>query len=172
MSVKTRIGYEQPEEWGRILDILAKYPFEHVTIHVRTMKELYTEAFHPEAFEEAVRKGIPHPVYNGSLRTTEDVSALQARCPETEAVMIGRGLLANPALARQLRGGAEASKDELAAWYAALYEGWEQRFDPVTALGRIKKLMEWPSEGDIRRKRLLKRARDIDGCIRAMLDDE
>ena len=172
LSVKTRIGYEQPEEWGRILDILAKYPFEHVTIHVRTMKELYTEAFHPEAFEEAVRKGIPHPVYNGSLRTTEDVSALQARCPETEAVMIGRGLLANPALARQLRGGAEASKDELATWYAALYEGWEQRFDPVTALGRIKKLMEWPSEGDIRRKRLLKRARDIDGCIRAMLDDE
>ena len=172
LSVKTRIGYEQPEEWGRILDILAKYPFEHVTIHVRTMKELYTEAFHPEAFEEAVRKGIPHPVYNGSLRTTEDVSALQARCPETEAVMIGRGLLANPALARQLRGGAEASKEELAAWYAALYDGWEQRFDPVTALGRVKKLMEWPSEGDIRRKRLLKRARDIDGCIRAMLDDE
>ena len=38
LSVKTRIGYEQPEEWGRILDILAKYPFEHVTIHVRTMK--------------------------------------------------------------------------------------------------------------------------------------
>ena len=61
LSVKTRIGYEQPEEWGRILDILAKYPFDHVTIHVRTMKELYTEAFHPEAFEEAVRKGIPHP---------------------------------------------------------------------------------------------------------------
>ena len=86
--------------------------------------------------------------------------------------MIGRGLLANPALARQLRGGEEASKEELAAWYAALYDGWEQRFDPVTALGRIKKLMEWPSEGDIRRKRLLKRAKDIDGCIRAMLNDE
>lgn len=172
LSVKTRIGYEQPEEWGKILDILAKYPFEHVTIHVRTMKELYTEALHPEAFDEAVHKGIAHPVYNGSLRTVEDVLALQTRCPETEAVMIGRGLLANPALARQLRGGEEASKEERAAWYAALYDGWEKRFDPVTALGRIKKLMEWPSEGDIRRKRLLKRAKDIDGCIRAMLNDE
>ena len=172
LSVKTRIGYEQPEEWERILNILAKYPFEHMTIHVRTMKEQYTEIHHPEAFDEAVRMGIPHPVYNGDLRTVGDVSALQERCPETEAVMIGRGLLANPALARQLRGGTEASKEELAAWYEALYVGWEQRFDPVIALGRIKKLMEWPSEGDIRRKRLLKRAKDIDGCIRAMLEDE
>ena len=35
------------------------------------------------------------------------------------------------------------------------------------ALGRIKKLMEWPCEGDIRRKRLLRRADDIEGCINA-----
>ena len=85
--------------------------------------------------------------------------------------MIGRGLLADPALARKLRGGPEAGKDELEAWYRALYEGWEKRFDPVLALGRIKKLMEWPSEGDIRRRRLLRRARNIEGCIHAMLEE-
>ena len=172
LSVKTRIGYERPEEWERILEILAEFPFDHVTVHIRTMKEQYTAVNHPEAFDAAVRKGIAHPVYNGDLRTPEDVEKLKARCPETEAVMIGRGLLADPALARKLRGGAEASEEELAAWYSALYEGWRQRFDPVLALGRIKKLMEWPSEGDIRRRRLLHRARDIDGCIRAMLEDD
>ena len=172
LSVKTRIGYERPEEWERILGIMAEFPFDHVTVHIRTMKEQYTAVNHPEAFDEAVRKGIAHPVYNGDLRTPEDVERLKARCPETEAVMIGRGLLADPALARKLRGGAEASEEELAAWYSALYEGWRQRFDPVLALGRIKKLMEWPSEGDIRRRRLLRRARDIDGCIRAMLEGD
>ena len=52
-----------------------------------------------------------------------------------------------------------------------LYAGWEKRFDPVLALGRIKKLMEWPAEGDLRRGRLLRRARDIGGCISAMLED-
>ena len=170
LSVKTRIGYERPEEWERILEILAEFPFDHVTVHIRTMKEQYTAVNHPEAFDAAVRKGIAHPVYNGDLRTPEDVEKLKARCPETEAVMIGRGLLADPALARKLRGGAEASEEELAAWYSALYEGWRQRFDPVLALGRIKKLMEWPSEGDIRRRRLLRRAGDIEGCIRAMLE--
>ena len=165
LSVKTRIGYERAEEWPRILDILAQYPFDHVTVHVRTMREQYTGGTHPEAFDEAVRKGLPHPVYNGDLRTPADVAALLTRCPETEAVMIGRGLLADPSLARRLRGGAPASRNELAAWYTALYEGWTNRFDRVLALGRIKKLMEWPSEGDLKRRRLLKRADTFQACL-------
>ena len=171
LSVKTRIGYEGAEEWPGLADLLADYPFDHVTIHVRTTKDQYTGPVHPEAFELALQKGIPHPVYNGDLRTPEDVQALAARCPGTEAVMIGRGLLADPALARRIRGGKEASKEELEAWYTALYEGWKDRFHETIALGRIKKLMEWPSEGDIRRKRLLRRAVDIEGCISAMLGE-
>ena len=169
LSVKTRIGVEYPEEWERILDVLGEFPFDHISIHVRTMKEQYSGAPHPEAFEAAVRKGVPHPVYNGDLRTPQDVSGLLDRIPETEAVMIGRGLLADPSLARQLRGGAKANVEELTAWYTALYRGWEQRFGCVQALGRIKKLMEWPAGGDIRCRRLLRRSDNIDGCIRAVL---
>ena len=84
--------------------------------------------------------------------------------------MIGRGLPADPALARRIRGGPEASVEELRIWYSALYEGWKERFDPVLALGRIKKLMEWPAGDDIRKKRLLRRASDIGSCINAVLD--
>ena len=171
LSVKTRIGYESPEEWPDLAELLAGYPFAHVAIHVRTTKEQYTGAVHPEAFEYALQKGIPHPVYNGDLRTPENVQTLIARCPGTEAVMIGRGLLADPALARRIRGGKEASEEELRTWYAALYEGWRNRFDETIALGRIKKLMEWPSEGDIRRKRLLRRAGDIESCINAVIGE-
>ena len=171
LSVKTRIGYEQAGEWERLLEVLAEYPFDHVTVHVRTMREQYTGGIHPEAFDAAVRRGLPHPVYNGDLRTPEDVLRLAARCPETEAVMIGRGMLADPALARRLRGGSGADRDELEAWYRALYEGWSRRFHPTLALGRIKKLMEWPSEGRLRSRRLLRRAKDIDGCVAAILDE-
>lgn len=169
LSVKTRIGYESAEEWPELAELLAGYPFAHVTIHARTTREQYTGAVHPEAFELALRKGIPHPVYNGDLRTPEDVQALMVRCPGTEAVMIGRGLLADPALARKIRGGKEASGEELRTWYTALYEGWKNRFGETIALGRIKKLMEWPGGSDIRRKRLLRRAGDIEGCIDAIL---
>ena len=171
LSVKTRIGYESADEWPELLDLLAGYPFAHVTIHVRTTREQYTGGIHPEAFDLAVQRGIPHPVYNGDLRTPEDVQELFTRCPAAEAVMIGRGLLADPALARRIRGGAEASKEELKTWYMTLYEGWRDRFHETLALGRIKKLMEWPAGDEIRRKRLLRRAKDIESCIDAMIGD-
>lgn len=169
LSVKTRIGYESPDEWPRILGLLNDYPLAHVTIHARTTAEQYSGAVHPEAFALAVQSGIQHPVYNGDLRTVEDIQKLISYCPETEAVMIGRGLLANPALARMINGGSEASENELRDWYIALYEGWKDRFHETLALGRIKKLMEWPVGNDIKRKRLLRRANDIASCIKAIV---
>ena len=171
LSVKTRIGYDSADEWPVLADLLASYPFAHVTVHVRTAMEQYTGGIHPESFELALRKGIPHPVYNGDLRTVEDVEALVRRYPAAEAVMIGRGLLADPALARRIRGGKEADRDELRNWYTALYEGWKSRFHETIALGRIKKLMEWPVGDDIRRKRLLRKANDIEGCVRAVIGE-
>ena len=168
LSVKTRIGYESAAEWPKLAELFAGYPFAHVSIHTRTAKEQYTGAVHPEAFELALQKGVPHPVCNGDLRTAEDVRDFAARFPAAEAVMIGRGLLADPALARRIRGGEAAGRDELRAWYETLYEGWKKRFGEMIALGRIKKLMEWPSEGDIKRKRLLRRADDIESCIGAL----
>ena len=171
LSVKTRIGYENGEEWPGILDVLADYPLTHVAIHLRTTREQYSGRVHPEAFGLALEKGIPNPVYNGDLRTAEDVSELRKRFPAMEAVMIGRGLLADPALARRIRGGAEAGEEELRVWYTTLYEGWKDRFDATVALGRIKKLMEWPCKEDIRKKRLLRRATDIEGCIRAVVGE-
>ncbi|MBR3429358.1 MAG: tRNA-dihydrouridine synthase family protein [Clostridia bacterium] len=169
LSVKTRIGYESAEEWPDLLELLAGYPFAHVTIHVRTMREQYTGGIHPEAFDLAVQKGLPHPVYNGDLRTVEDIHGLIRRCPATEAIMIGRGFLADPALARRIRGGAEAGRDELTAWYTTLYDGWADRFHATIALGRIKKLMEWSCREDIRKIRLLRRAADIGSCISAVV---
>lgn len=168
LSVKTRIGWESADEWPDLLALLSDYPFAHVTVHVRTTKEQYAGPVHPDAFEQAVRM-LPRPVYNGDLRTVADVESLAARVPGTEAVMIGRGLLADPALARKIRGGPEASETELRAWYSALHDGWNSRFGGTVALGRIKKLMEWPAEGDIRKKRLLRRAADIESCVNAML---
>ena len=169
LSVKTRIGYESAGEWPGLLSLLADYPFAHVTVHARTTREQYTGPVHPEAFELALQEGLPHPVYNGDLRTVEDVHALMERCPAAEAVMIGRGMLADPALARRLRGGAAASEEELKTWYTSLYKGWNDRFDATIALGRIKKLMEWPVGDDIKRKRLLRRADNIESCISAVI---
>ena len=171
LSAKTRIGYESPGEWPELAELLGRYPFSHITIHARTVREQYTGSIRPEAFETAVQKGLPHPVLNGDLRTAEEIRRLIRRFPAAEGVMIGRGLLADPALARRLRGGEPAGRDELRAWYTALCEGWKERFGRTIALGRIKKLMEWPAEGHIEVRRRLRRAGDIESCISAVLGE-
>jgi hypothetical protein len=68
-----------------------------------------------------------------------------------------------------IKGGGDADKEELRDWYTTLYEGWKDRFHDTLALGRIKKLMEWPVGDDIRRKRLLRRADNIESCIDAVI---
>ena len=54
----------------------------------------------------------------------------------------------------------------------SLYRAWNERFQGTIALGRIKKLMEWPVGDDIRKKRLLRRANDIESCIAAVLSED
>ncbi len=170
LSVKTRIGYQSPGEWPELLEILRAYPFDHVTVHVRTAAEQYTGGIHPEAFDLAAEKKLKHGIYNGSLRTVRDVRELTERFPDLYGIMIGRGLLADPSLARQIRGGPSASEEELSRWYGALYRGWTERFSATLALGRLKKLMTWPCEGDIRRLRRLRRAGTPEECIDLFMD--
>ena len=61
--------------------------------------------------------------YNGDLRTVGEVR-LEGRFPEVTHVMIGRGLVADPGLARKLRGGKGTDREELTDFLAALYQGY------------------------------------------------
>ena len=54
----------------------------------------------------------------------------------------------------------------LLLWYVR-----KDRFQGTIALGRIKKLMEWPCGGDIKRRRLLRRADTIESCIHAVIGE-
>ena len=59
--------------------------------------------------------------YNGDIFAPEDASALCAAYPATRHVMLGRGLLANPALSRMLAGGAPANAMELRQFHDKLF---------------------------------------------------
>ena len=123
ISVKTRIGLEDPGEWEAILPVLARYPVCELTVHPRTRRELYKGGVHVDAFLEAAEV-LPFPLwYNGNLFTPADVQGLQAACPDLAGAVIGRGLLADPALITRCRGGRRDRQalvdfhEELAARY-------------------------------------------------------
>ena len=63
--------------------------------------------------------------YNGNVFTKEDADGILARSQgKLSGIMIGRGLVEDPALCREIRGGPPATKEELSAFHRALYEGY------------------------------------------------
>lgn len=144
ISVKTRIGFESPEEWPEILDVLAEYPLKEIIVHSRTRTGFYkVGTLHPETFRMAADRKLPL-VYNGDLFTTADCAALQAQYPDMP-MMLGRGLVCNPALAREACGGAPLSIPEFRAFHDALYDAYRRDRPLDQAHSRMRELMIYMS---------------------------
>ncbi len=111
-SVKMRLGWENPEECLSLLPVLNDTPLTAVILHARVGTQEYKGEVNPDAFE-AFYNQCKHPLYyNGDVLTLEDIQRVMARFPRLEGVMIGRGLLANPALAMEYLNGKELTSEE------------------------------------------------------------
>lgn len=124
ISIKTRLGVEDPEEFGPILELFNRYPVHELTIHPRVQKELYRGSVHLEQFAVAVAESKAPLCYNGDLNSPADVAAHLERFPSVQTVMLGRGLVADPALAAKVKGGRGADRDTLEAFHNDLFEGY------------------------------------------------
>ncbi|SHK72527.1 tRNA-U20a,U20b-dihydrouridine synthase [Fibrobacter sp. UWH6] len=102
-SIKMRLGYTSPDECLALLPLLNEAPLAHITMHPRTGIQQYKGALDFAAFE-AFYSQCRHPViFNGDVTSLSDIQAIERRFPNLKGIMIGRGLLANPALAVQFQ---------------------------------------------------------------------
>ncbi len=98
-SIKMRLGWEDPKESIALAEILNDTPLRSIGLHARLGVQQYKGEPDLVAFE-AFYNLCKHPLlYNGDLRTIEDIDKIFAQFPNLAGVMIGRGMLANPALA-------------------------------------------------------------------------
>lgn len=144
ISLKTRIGRNDPAEWQQILAIYRKFPLRELIVHPRVQKEFYQGTAHREVFAETCRE-LPFPViYNGDLFTPEDGADFAGRHPFAQGIMLGRGLIRNPALLRQLRGGPAATVQEVQAFHDRLLAYYLQRMSGVQpALHKMWEQWAW-----------------------------
>lgn len=98
VSVKTRIGFTNPEEFPRLLDIFNRYPIKELTVHPRVRSVFYNGAVDMEAFRYAVRHSKAPLCYNGNLCSPAQIRALEQEFPQLQAVMLGRALVADPGM--------------------------------------------------------------------------
>lgn len=98
VSVKTRLGISDPDEFPALLEVFNRYPIRELTIHPRVRKQFYNGDVEIEMFRYAVQNSKNPLCYNGNLNSKEDCHAFSAAFPEIEAVMLGRGLVANPGM--------------------------------------------------------------------------
>ena len=91
--------------------------------------------------EKALGTGRHKICYNGDLTSEEDVRNLSEQFPEVESIMIGRGVLADPAIARKIKGGDGADKAEMRHFHDMLYEAYcEEMSGERTVLYKMKEL--------------------------------
>ena len=128
ISIKTRLGVSDPKEVFSLLEIYNRYPISELTIHPRVRDEGYQGRVHLDYFEECLRRS-EHPVcYNGDIRTVRDYEQIAEKFPEVHAVMIGRGLVGNPALVREIRGGDSLTAEELKLFHDSILESFMEAF--------------------------------------------
>ena len=139
LTVKTRLGVEKPEEFAAVLEIYNRYPIAELTIHPRVMRQQYRGIADREAFAKALPECKMPVCYNGDLTTVEQLRALEADFPAVQSLMVGRGIIADPALFRQALGGPTATKEELRGYLDDLYHGYTALFGSAgCAISRMK----------------------------------
>lgn len=129
-TVKMRLGCESKDEWRVLLPILNDTPLAHITMHPRLGVEQYKKPVDVDAFAEFY-DACKHPViYNGDILTLDDIKRIEERFPALKGVMLGRGLLANPALGMEYRNGRTLDNAELCTLVQQMHDELFRQLSP------------------------------------------
>ena len=111
-STKMRLGLEDREEWRELTNMLNSSSLQHLTIHPRIGRQMYKGEVDMDTFHD-IYDSITIPIiYNGDVTSMEQVASLTERFPKLHGIMMGRGLLARPTLARECLQGMEMPTGE------------------------------------------------------------
>lgn len=98
ISIKTRLGISDPGEFPALLDIFNRYPVKELTVHPRVRKQFYDGSVDKEMFQFCMENSKNPVCYNGNLASKAQISELSRQYPQLSAVMLGRGLIADPGM--------------------------------------------------------------------------
>ena len=101
-TVKTRLGFSDPAEFDRLLDIFSSHRLDLLTVHARTVSDKYGPHVHLDRIAQAVAR-MPCPVIaNGNVANVAEARRVW-ETTGAQGLMIGRGAIRNPWIFQQIR---------------------------------------------------------------------
>ena len=180
ISIKTRIGMEEAEEWEKLLEIYNKYPIKELIVHARVRTDYYKNKPNLTAYDYA-RSNSKNPIcYNGDIFSLEDYYNLQTSFPDTENIMLGRGLISNPFLSQDLynKNNTKITEDwiRFKAFHDDVYLGYQKIMSgDQNVLFKMKELWAymigmWPdSKKEHKQIYKSKKCTDYEAAVKALL---
>ena len=98
VSVKTRLGLKDAQEFPRLLEIYNRYPIHELTIHPRVRTDFYKPPLRLDSFSYAAAHTALPLCYNGNIESLALLKQMQEKFPQVDAFMIGRGLVGDPGM--------------------------------------------------------------------------
>lgn len=146
VSMKMRMGYENPTEILDVFPILEQYPIKNIAIHARIGKQLYKGGVDLDSFQKCLDTSKQKIYYNGDITSVEKFRMMQERFPSIDHWMIGRGLIADPFLPSMIKNNTtEYPKNKLEifeAFHDTIYQEYDAYLSGPTPI-RMKMLGFW-----------------------------
>lgn len=101
LSIKTRAGMACVEEGVGLMKVLNNYDLEEVIVHPRLVTQKYNGEPDWYAFDRLVKDVKHRVVANGDITRISQIKDLTENYPCIRAVMVGRGILANPSMCQE-----------------------------------------------------------------------
>lgn len=144
ISIKARLGMEDPEDFPAILALLSRYPVKELILHPRVRADFYKKPVRMEWFRYALEHSRAPVCLSGGVACKGDFDRLMAGPDAPAAVMLGRGLVADPSLAAKCRGGAGADRHTLEEFFGTLFRETASRLGSSrSTMFRMKELWSY-----------------------------
>ena len=171
ISIKTRLGMNEPEEFWAILELFNRYSIDEVIIHPRVRKDFYREKVRTEFFAGAAERTKLPLSFNGGTVTADDIRRRAAEFPFCRSIMVGQALAADPRAAAKAKGLPVGGASEIQAFHGELFEAYAEAFGSRNnAMQRMKELWTYlirSFEGGEKPGKAIKKAKNAEEFLSA-----
>ncbi|MCD4715006.1 MAG: tRNA-dihydrouridine synthase family protein [Clostridiales bacterium] len=141
ISIKTRLGKYDPEEFYEIVKIFNKYPLEELIIHPRIQKDMYRNTPNLAVFSTVLDEVKAPVCYNGDIFTPGEHQNIISKYPDVQNLMLGRGIIGNPALLGSIKKTTLANKAVFKSFHDTLFHNYlETMRTQQYALSKMKEI--------------------------------